>query len=149
VLLCLTCICTNASHGGLHGVQHKSQLCSEDLKNSIRREARGILPLREGDTEGRVMDLVAADPDGGPLLLIDVTVADPLRTAAESAVDRGHATRVAEVLKRAKYADHPPNDTLIPAAVESFGCLGAPFQDLLRMCARRAATTSRVRDGTV
>jgi hypothetical protein len=58
---------------------------------SVRREARGILPLREGDTEGRVMDLVAADPDGGPRLLIDVTVADPLRTAAESAIDRGHA----------------------------------------------------------
>jgi hypothetical protein len=35
---------------------------------------------------------------------------------------------------------------VIPAAVETFGChLGAPFQDLLRMCARRA-TTSRVRD---
>jgi hypothetical protein len=36
------------------------------------------------------------------------------------------------------YADHSPDDTLIPAAVETFGCLGAPFQDLLRMCARRA-----------
>jgi hypothetical protein len=45
------------------------------------------------------MDLVAADPDGGPRLLIDVTVADPLRTAAESAVDRGHAARVVEGLK--------------------------------------------------
>jgi hypothetical protein len=43
-----------------------------------------------------VMNLVAADPDGGPRLLIDVTVADPSRTAAESAVDRGHAARVAD-----------------------------------------------------
>jgi hypothetical protein len=73
---------------------------------SVRREARGIMPLREGDTEGRVMDLVAADPDGGARLLIDVTVADPLRTAAASAVERGHAARVAEGLKRAKYSDH-------------------------------------------
>jgi hypothetical protein len=94
------------------------------------------------------MDLVAADPDGGPRLLIDVTVADPLRTPAESAVDRGHAARVVEGLKRAKYADHLPDDTLIPAAIETFGCLGAPFQDLLRMCARHAAT-SQVRDGSL
>jgi hypothetical protein len=36
---------------------------------SVRKEARGNSPLREGDTEGRVMDLVAADPDGGPHLL--------------------------------------------------------------------------------
>jgi hypothetical protein len=91
------------------------------------------------------MDLVAADPDGGPRLLIDVTVADPLQTAAESAVDRGHAAHVAEGLKRAKYADHSPNDTIIPAALETFGCLGAPFHDLLRECARCAAI-SRVQD---
>ncbi len=106
---------------------------------SVRREARGIFPLREGDTEGRVMDLVAADPQGGPRLLVDVTVADPLRTAAESAVERGHAARVAEAAKAAKYADHSPDDRLIPAAIETFGCFGGPFDRLLRMCAQRAA----------
>ncbi len=115
---------------------------------SVRREARGVMPMREGDKEGRVMDLVAADPQGGPRLLIDVTVADPLRTPAESAVDRGHAARVAEGLKQAKYHDHAPDDTLIPAAVETFGCLGAPFLDLLRTCARRAAA-SRARDDSM
>jgi hypothetical protein len=31
------------------------------------------------------MDLVAADPDGGPRLVIDVRVADPLRMLAELA----------------------------------------------------------------
>jgi hypothetical protein len=61
--------------------------------------------------------MVAADPDGRPRLLIDVTVAKPLRTLAESSVDRGHAARIAEGLKhfkRAKYADHSPDGTLIP-----------------------------------
>jgi hypothetical protein len=66
------------------------------------------------------MDLVVADPDGGPRLLINVTVADPLRTAAELAIDRGHAARVAEGLKRAKYTDHLPDNTLIPAAVTKY-----------------------------
>jgi hypothetical protein len=86
------------------------------------------------------MDLVARPTwiIGGPRSLIDVIVADLLRTAAESAIDRGHAARVAKGIKRAKYVDHSPDDTLIPAAVErqpveTFGCLGAPFQDLLRM----------------
>jgi hypothetical protein len=53
-------------------------------------ERRGVsyLSLSDGDTEGKVMVLVAADPDGGSRLLIDVTVADPLRMAADSAVDR-------------------------------------------------------------
>jgi hypothetical protein len=119
---------------------------------TVLHPARGILPLREGDTEGRVMDLVAADPnrDRGPRLLTNITIADLLRMAAESAaaVYRGHAARVAEGLKQAKYADHLPNDTLIPIAVETFGCLGAPFslsKIFFGMCARHAATL-RVRD---
>ena len=106
---------------------------------SVRREARGIFPLRDGETEGRVMDLVAADPQGGPRLLVDVTVADPLRSAAESDVEKGHAARVAEAARAAKYSDHSPDDTLIPAAIEIFGCLGDPFTGLLRTCAQRAA----------
>jgi hypothetical protein len=58
-----------------------------------------------------VIALVAADLDGGPRLLIDVTVADPLQTAAESAVGRGHAARVAEPSTRTIcLMTHRPHD---------------------------------------
>ena len=107
---------------------------------SVRREARGIFPLRGNETEGRVMDLVAADPQGGPRLLVDVTVADPLQApVTAAAVERGHAARAAEALKTTKYSDHSPDDTLVPAAIETYGCLGGQFDSLLRTCARRAA----------
>ena len=107
---------------------------------SVRREARGIFPLRGDETEGRIMDLVAADPQGGPRLLVDVTVADPLQApVTAAAVERGHAARAAEALKTTKYSDHSPDDSLIPAAVETFGCLGGQFDSLLRTCAQRAA----------
>ncbi|GAQ93619.1 hypothetical protein KFL_017180010, partial [Klebsormidium nitens] len=107
---------------------------------SVRREARGIFPLRGDETEGRVMDLVAANPRGGPRLLVDVTVADPLQApVTAAAVERGHAARAAEAVKTAKYSDHSPDDSLIPAAIETFGCLGGQFDSLLCMCAQRAA----------
>jgi hypothetical protein len=46
---------------------------------SVRMEQYGVVPIREGDVEGRRMDLVGADLRGGPRVLADVTVADPLR----------------------------------------------------------------------
>ncbi len=131
------------------GIRDALYFILRDSGFSVRREARGIFPLREGETEGRVMDLVTADPQGGPRLLVDVTVADPIRSAAESAVERGHAARVAEAAKAAKYADHSPDDTLIPAAVETFGCFGGPFDRLLRMCARRTAALRVADEGQV
>ena len=64
-------------------------------------------------------------------------------------MERGHAARVAEATKAAKYADHSPDDTLIPAAVETFGCFGGPFDRLLRMCARRTAALRVADEGQV
>jgi hypothetical protein len=100
----------------------------------------GIFPLRGDETEGRVMDLVAANPHWGPRLIVDVTVADPLPVLVMAlAVERGHAARAAGAVKTAKYSNHSPDDTLIPAAIETFGCLGCQFNGLLCLCARRAA----------
>jgi hypothetical protein len=67
----------------------KTRCSPFSARGRLQRTERGepgILPLKEGDTEGRVMDLVAADPDGGPRLLMDVTFTYPLRSPAESAV---------------------------------------------------------------
>jgi hypothetical protein len=90
------------------------------------------------------MDLVVADPDGGPRLLIDVTVADPLRTAAESAVDRGHAAHVGEGLQRAKYADHSLNDTLIPHCNRDVRTSWSPFLGSSSDVCSPCRATSRV-----
>jgi hypothetical protein len=49
---------------------------------SVRREQSGVMPIREGEAGGRVMDLVAADPRGGSWVLADVVVADPTRSTA-------------------------------------------------------------------
>jgi hypothetical protein len=101
---------------------------------SVRMEQNGVVPIREGDVEGRRMDLVGADPWGGPRVLADVgTVADPLREGLipEAAVERGRATREAAQAKAVKYGDHPSNDTFIPLAVETFGCLDSSFDEFL------------------
>jgi hypothetical protein len=113
---------------------------SLDPKTSVRMEQYGIVPIREGDVEGRPMDLVGADPRGGPRVLADVTVADPLREGLipEAAVERGRAAREAAQAKAVKYGDHPADDTFIPLAVETFGCLDSSFDEFLGTCARRA-----------
>jgi hypothetical protein len=66
---------------------------------SVRMEQYGVVLIREEDVEGRRMDLVGADPWGGPRVLADVTVADPLREGLipETAVERGRAAREAAV----------------------------------------------------
>jgi hypothetical protein len=38
-----------------------------------------------------------------------------------------------------KYGDHLADDTFIPLAVETFGCLNSSFDEFLGTCARRAA----------
>jgi hypothetical protein len=67
---------------------------------------------------------VGAVPRGGPRVLADVTVADPLREGLipEAGVERGRAAREAAQAKAVKYGDHPADDTFIPLAVEIFGC---------------------------
>lgn len=108
---------------------------------SVRMEQYGVMPIREGDVEGRRMDLVGADPRGGSRVLADVTVADPLREGLlpAAAVERGRAAREAALAKEVKYGDHPADDTFIPLAVETYGCLDSSFDEFLGTCARRAA----------
>ena len=107
----------------------------------MRREQCGVMPPTVGEPAGRRMDLVGADPQGGPRVLADVVVADPTRSTAVAvtAVERGHAARVAAQIKAGKYADHFPDDTFIPLAVETYGCLDSAFDEFLGTCARRAA----------
>jgi hypothetical protein len=106
---------------------------------SVRREQSGVMPIREGEAGGRVMDLVAADPQGGSRMLADVVVAYPTRSTAVmvTAVERGHAARLD--MKVGKYGDHFPDDTFVPLAVETYGCLDSAFDGFLGTCARRAA----------
>jgi hypothetical protein len=87
------------------------------------------------------MDLVAADPRGGSRVLADVVVADPTRSTAVmvTAVERGHAARLAAEMKVGKYGDHFPDETFVPLAVEIYGCLDSAFDGFLGTCARRAA----------
>jgi hypothetical protein len=107
----------------------------------VRMEQYGVLPIREEDVEGWRMDLVGADPRGGPRGLADVIVADLLREGLipEAAVERGRAAREAAQAKAVKYGDHPADDTFIFLAVETFGCLDSSFDEFLGTCARRAA----------
>jgi hypothetical protein len=72
---------------------------------SVRREQSGVMPIRAGEVGGRVMDLVAADPRGGSRVLADVVVADPTHSTAvmATAVERGHAARLAAEMKVGKY----------------------------------------------
>jgi hypothetical protein len=78
-------------------------------------------------------------------LLIDVTVTDPFWTPAlESAVDRGHATHVANGLKQAKYHDHALGHRRHPHPcnyMEMLNChvLGPPSR-ILCACLRRATS---------
>jgi hypothetical protein len=87
------------------------------------------------------MDLVAADLWGGSRVLADVVVADPTQSTAVmvTAVERGHAARLAAEMKVGKYGDHIPNDTFVLLAVETYGCLDLAFDGFFGTCARRAA----------
>jgi hypothetical protein len=109
------------------------------------REQSGLMPIVEGETRGRVIDLVGVDPQGQGMMLEDTTVADYCRPGVlrSSAVQTGAAAREAEVGKRRKYHDHPQGDTFYAQAVETHGCLGEEFQRFLRRCAQRGAAISR------
>jgi hypothetical protein len=109
------------------------------------REQLGLMPIVEGETRGRVIDLVGVDPQGQGRILGDTTVADCCRPGVlqSSAVQTGAAARDAEVGKRRKHHDHPLGDTFYALAVEMHGCLGEKFQRFLRSCAQRGAAISR------
>jgi hypothetical protein len=55
-----------------------------------------------------------------------------------TAVERGHAARLAADLKVGKYGNHFPNDTFVPLAVETYGCLDSAFDGFLGTGARLA-----------
>jgi hypothetical protein len=108
-----------------HSIRDTMFYIMREAGYSVRREQSGVMPIRAGETGGRVMDLVAADPRGGSRVLADVVVADPTRSTAVmvTAVERGHAARLAAQMKVGKYGDHFPDDTFVPLAVETSGAL--------------------------
>lgn len=109
---------------------------------SVRREQVGIMPMQEQHTgDGRRVDLVGADPQGGRRILGDVVVADCTqeRLVSVASTVRGHAAGQGAAVKEGKYHDHPADDVFIPMAVETYGCLGTAFDGFLSQCARRAA----------
>jgi hypothetical protein len=78
------------------------------------QEQLGLMPIVEGETRGRVINLVGVDPQGqGRIQLGDTTVANGCRPGVlqSSTVQTGAAAREAEVGKRRKYHDHPVGDT--------------------------------------
>jgi hypothetical protein len=124
-----------------HSIRDTRCYIMREAGYSVRREQSGVMPIREGEAGGRVMDLVAADPRGGSRVLADVVVADPTRSTAVmvTAVERGHAAWLAADMKVGKYEDHFPDDTFVPLPVETYGCLDSTFDGFLGTCARRAA----------
>jgi hypothetical protein len=121
------CECGEQLQAGILGGQHMLRCDSGSERNdthhsirdtmfyimreagySVSREQSRVMPIQAGETGGRVMDLVAADPRGGSRVLADVVVADPTRSTA---VERGHAARLAaDIVKVGKYGDHFPDD---------------------------------------
>jgi hypothetical protein len=87
------------------------------------REQSGLMPILEGETRGRVIELVGLDPQGQGRILGDTTVADCCWPGVlqSSAVQTGATAREAEVGKRMKYHDHPVGDTFYALAVETHG----------------------------
>jgi hypothetical protein len=45
-------------------------------------------------------------------------------------------------MKVGKYGDHFPDDTFVPLAVETYGCLDSAFDGFLGTCARRGRRAS-------
>jgi hypothetical protein len=112
-----------------HSIRDTMFYIMREAGYSVRREQSGVTPIREGETRGKMMDLVAADPLGGSRVLADMVVADRTRSTAVmvTVVERGHAARLAADMKVGKYGDHFPHDTFVPLAVETYGCLDSAF----------------------
>jgi hypothetical protein len=74
-------------------------------------------------------------------VLADVVVADPTRSTAVmvTAVERGHAARLAAEMNVGRYGDLFPDDTFVPLAIETYGSFDSAFDGFLGTCARRAA----------
>jgi hypothetical protein len=131
----------NDTHHSIRDTMFYQFYIMREAGYSVRREQSGVMPIREGEVGGRVMDLVAADPRSGSRVLADVVVADPTRSTAVmvTAVERGHAARLAAEMKVRKYGDYLPDDTFVPLAVETYRCLVSAFDGFLGTCARQAA----------
>jgi hypothetical protein len=84
------------------------------------------------------MDIVATDPPGGSRVLADVVVADPTQSPVE-AVEPGHTARLVAEMKVKKHGRHFPNDTFVPFADNTYGCLDSAFDGLRGTCTVRAA----------
>jgi hypothetical protein len=59
-------------------------------------------------------------------------MADPTRSTAVmvTVVERGHAARLAADMKGGRYGNYFPDDTFVPLAVETYGCLDSAFDFL-------------------
>eukprot|EP00898_Chlorokybus_atmophyticus_P008076 jgi/Chlat1/826/Chrsp104S01286 len=102
----------------------------------VAYEVSGILSLREGETQGRRVDLLVTEPGADGRILLDVVV-------KASTVESGATARQAEATKRGKFSDAHRTDTFIPLALETHGALREALYGLLRRC---AACVVRERD---
>jgi hypothetical protein len=105
-------------------------------------EAQGLVerPNRALDSRGGVVDVVVVKDDG-VLHLVDVVVADP---CCDSYVERAArrdlaAAKVAIERKRNDYARRPEGSIFTPFALETFGALSSPADDLLKEFAQCAS----------
>lgn len=133
----LRCVHGSERNDTHHGIRDTMFHIMREAGYSVRREQTGVMPIQQGETGGRVMDLFGADPRGGSRILADVVVADPTRSTAilVTPVTRVHAARLGAQVKVGKYGGHFPDDTFIPLAVETFGCLDRQFDEFLSACA--------------
>eukprot|EP00850_Spirogloea_muscicola_P023510 SM000362S13797 [mRNA] locus=s362:10524:11038:- [translate_table: standard] len=82
----------------------------------------------------RTLDIVGVQPGGGPRALVDVVVTEAYKSSASTHI-AGHAVGGAEQRKLQHCSDYPRSDQLLPAAVDTFGCMGPRFHILLEYLA--------------
>eukprot|EP00850_Spirogloea_muscicola_P009951 SM000057S18381 [mRNA] locus=s57:217778:218536:- [translate_table: standard] len=85
-------------------------------------EVSNVMPITtdsQGGHHRRTLDIVGVQPGGGPRALVDVVVTEAYKMGG------------AEQKKLRHYSDYPRSDHLLPAAIDTFGCLGPRFHTLL------------------
>eukprot|EP00850_Spirogloea_muscicola_P011275 SM000069S20712 [mRNA] locus=s69:457489:458121:- [translate_table: standard] len=96
-------------------------------------EVSNVMPITtdsQGRHHRRTLDIVGVQPDGGPRALVDVVVTEAYKSSASTHI-AGHAVGGAKQKKLRHYSDYPRSDHLLPAAIDTFGCLGPRFHTLL------------------
>eukprot|EP00850_Spirogloea_muscicola_P008597 SM000046S16378 [mRNA] locus=s46:256832:262413:- [translate_table: standard] len=96
-------------------------------------EVSNVMPITtdfQGGHHRRTLDIVGVQPGGGPRALVDVVVTEAYKSSASTHI-AGHAVGGAEQKKLRHYSDYPRSDHLLPAAIDTFGCLGPRFHTLL------------------